>query len=87
MAGFQVSIYGRFWVSTEALAVMISRGFEGVDRRFEDVDGRFDAVDKRFDGVDARLDRIEKLILVDHKRRIERLEVEMKDLKDLLAVK
>ena len=40
-----------------------------------------------FDAVDARLERIEKLILADHKRRIERLEVEMRDLKDLLAVK
>ena len=67
-------------ITIDTLAVMINRGFEGVDKRFEDVD-------KRFDAVDARLDRIEKLILADHKRRIERLEVEMKDLKDLLAVK
>ena len=47
----------------------------------------FDGVDKRFDGVDDRLDRIEKLILADHKRRIERLEDQVKDLRDLLAVK
>jgi len=67
-------------ITIDTLAVMINRGFEGVDKRF-------DGVDQRFDAVDARLDRIEKLILVDHKRRIERLEVEMKDLKDLLAVK
>jgi len=67
-------------MTIDTLAVMINRGFEGVDKRFEDVD-------KRFDAVDARLERIEKLILADHKRRIERLEVEMRDLKDLLAVK
>lgn len=38
-------------------------------------------------GVDDRLGRIEKLILADHKRRIERLEDQVKDLRDLLAVK
>jgi hypothetical protein len=31
-------------------------------------------MDKRFDAVEESLERIEKLILVDHKRRIERLE-------------
>jgi hypothetical protein len=40
-----------------------------------------------FDGVDDRSDRIAKLILADHKRRIERLEDQVKDLRDLLAVK
>lgn len=47
----------------------------------------FDAVHKWFDEVEERLDRIEKLILADHQRRIERLETEMKDLKDMLAIK
>jgi len=60
-------------VTIEELAVMVKKGFDGVD--------------KRFDGVDDRLDRIEKLILADHKRRIERLEDQVKDLRDLLAVK
>jgi archaellum component FlaC len=57
----------------ENLAGMVSRGFEHVD--------------KRFDAVDERLDKIEKLILADHKRRIEKLEIEVKDLKELLAIK
>jgi archaellum component FlaC len=60
-------------VTIEDLAVMVKKGF--------------DSVDKRFDGIDDRLDRIEKLILADHKRRIERLEDQVKDLRDLLAVK
>ena len=60
-------------VTIEDLAVMVKKGF--------------DSVDKRFDGVDDRLDRIEKLILADHKRRIERLEEQVQDLRDLLAVK
>jgi archaellum component FlaC len=60
-------------VTIEDLAVMVKKGFDGVD--------------KRFDGVDDRLDRIEKLMLVDHKHRIERLEEQVKNLRDLLAVK
>ncbi len=44
-------------------------------------------MDKRFDAVEERLDRIEKLILADHKMRIERLEEQMKDLKSLLLIK
>jgi archaellum component FlaC len=64
---------GKRKVTTEDLALMVKKGF--------------DSVDKRFDGVDDRLDRIEKLILADHKRRIERLEEQVKDLRDLLAVK
>jgi hypothetical protein len=67
-------------ITIDTLAGMINRGFEGIGRSFE-------AVDKRFDAVDTRLDRIERLVLVDHKRRIERLEMEMKELKDMLAVK
>jgi archaellum component FlaC len=59
---------------------MVKKGFAAVDKRF-------DGVDRRFDGIDDRLDRIEKLILADHKRRIERLEDQVKDLRDLLAVK
>jgi archaellum component FlaC len=57
----------------ENLAGMVSRGFEHVD--------------KRFDAVDERLNKIEKLMLTDHKRRIERLETEVKELKELLAIK
>lgn len=37
--------------------------------------------------LNDHFEKIEKLILADHKRRIERLEDEMKDLKGLLAIK
>lgn len=66
-------------VTIEDLAGMVQRGFSGVDKRF-------DLVDKRFDMVDKRFDKIEKLILADHKKRIDRLEREMKEIKELLAV-
>jgi hypothetical protein len=73
-------------VTIEDLAAMIQRGFKEMAKR-TDMDRGFAAVDKRFDVVEDRLDRIEKLMLVDHKRRIERLEDQVKDLRDLLAIK
>lgn len=73
-------------VTIDALAAMIQRGFSEVAKK-HDVAKRFDAIDKRFDAVEDRLERIEKLMLVDHKRRIERLEEQVKDLRDLLAIK
>jgi hypothetical protein len=44
------------------LAVMVQKGFDGVDLKFEQVDKRFDDMDKHFD-------KIEKLILADHKKK------------------
>jgi archaellum component FlaC len=79
-------------ITIDDLAIMVKKGFDGVDKRFDGVDKRFEAIDKRFDGVDKRfdkvekrLDRIEKLILADHKERIEKLEMEVKELKALLV--
>lgn len=81
-------------ITIENLAHMVKKGFDGadlrfdkVDQRFDDVKSRFEGVNRRFDAIDDRLDRIEKLILADHKKRIERLEIEVKELKELLAVK
>jgi archaellum component FlaC len=53
----------------------------------EAVDPYFAAIQKDFSNVNDRLERIEKLILADHKRRIEKLENEVKELKELLAVR
>ena len=55
------------------LARMVKKGFDGVD--------------KRFDKVDIHLEHIEKLLITEHRRRIERLETDVKELKGLLAVK
>lgn len=60
-------------VTIEDLAVMVKKGFDHVDQRFDEVDERFD--------------RIEKLILEDHKRRIEKLEIGLREVKDLFAMK
>jgi len=53
----------------------------------EAVDPYFVAIQKDFEQVYLRLDRIENLILDDHKKRIEKLEEGLKELKGLLAVK
>ncbi len=66
-------------ITIEDLARMVQKGFSETAKRKE--------VDRRFDGVDKRLDRIEKLLIVDHRQRIEKLEMEVKNLKELLAVK
>jgi hypothetical protein len=71
-------------ITIDDLAVMVQKGFLETAKK-EDVDKRFDGVDKRFDKVEKRLDRIEKLILSDHKERIEKLEMEVKELKALLV--
>ena len=68
------------------LALMVGRGFNATDKKFDGMDKRFDGMDKRFDGVDRklfevnqRLDIIEKVILEDHRNRIEILESRFKD--------
>jgi len=72
-------------ITIDDLAIIVQRGFseaaKNVDLRFDAIDKRFDGVDNRLDKVEKRLDRIEKLILSDHKERIERLEIQVKELK------
>ncbi len=60
---------------------------EAVDPYFTAIQKDFGQVYGHFDKIEDWLERIEKLILADHKRRIERLEKEVKELKELLAVK
>ncbi len=76
------------------LAVMVQKGFvdsgKKIDGLKSDIDGlKSDMVEvnDRLDSIDDRLDRIEKIFSVDHKNRIERLEFEVKNLKDLFALK
>lgn len=66
-------------VTIEDLARMIQKGFLETAKKAE--------VNKRFDKVEDRLGRIEKLLIAEHRRRIERLEEDVKELKELLAVK
>ena len=64
----------------------VDEKFDVIDKRFNAVEERFDTIDVRFDIVEGRLERIEGLLLGDHRRRIEKLEYEIKELKGLLNV-
>ena len=57
-------------ITIEDLARMIQEGFMETAKK--------DEVNKRFDKIEDRLERIEKLILADHGKRIEKLEDQIK---------
>lgn len=59
--------------TNDDLAMMIAKGFDGADKRFDEVNKRFD--------------KIERILLEDHRKRIEKLEDEMKELRGALALK
>jgi predicted solute-binding protein len=40
-----------------------------------------------FEGVDKRFDKIENILLEDHRKRIEKLEEEMKELKEAISLR
>jgi hypothetical protein len=73
-------------ITIEDLARMVQKGFSETAKKIE-LEGLREEMKKGFKVVDERFDKIEKLILADHKRRLEKLEEEMRDLKNLLAVK
>lgn len=60
------------------LAVMVQKGFAETATK-ADMDLRFKEVDKRFD-------KIENLVLASHQKRIEKLESEVKELRELFAM-
>ena len=66
-------------ITIEDLAKMIQKGFLETAKKVE--------VDKRFDKIENNLEKIEKLLIAEHRRRIEKLELDVRELKELLAVK
>ena len=72
-------------ITIDELAVMVQKGF-GETAKKSDMDLRFEQVDRRFNAMDKRFDKIEYLILTDHKKRLEKLEAEVKDLRELFAM-
>lgn len=74
------------------LAIATKIGFDGTAtkgdmlERFGEVNQRFDMVDSRLDSVDERLDGIETFLLDDHRRRIEKLEIEVTELREVLSL-
>ena len=66
-------------VTIEDLARMVQKGFEDTAKKIE--------VNARFDTIEKRLDRIEKFLLEEHRRRIEKLEDQMQEVRNALALK
>ena len=58
---------------------------DAVNPYFVAIQKDFGHVYERFNKIDGRFDRIEKLMLADHQRRIEKLEEGIKELRGLLA--
>lgn len=58
---------------------MVQKGFDETAKK--------DEMNARFEEVNQRFDKIEKLILADYKRRIEKLELEVREVRDLLAIR
>ncbi|OGM12020.1 hypothetical protein A2V80_01775 [Candidatus Woesebacteria bacterium RBG_16_39_8b] len=66
-------------ITIDDLARMVQKGFLETAKKTE--------VDKRFDRIDNKLENIEKVLIAEHRRRIEKLEANVKELRELLAVK
>ncbi|MEK7664352.1 MAG: hypothetical protein AAB340_02880 [Patescibacteria group bacterium] len=66
-------------ITTDQLASMVKRGFDGVDKSFKEVH-------KRFDGVEKRFDRIENVLIKQHSEEIEYLKRRVSKLEEALAI-
>ena len=69
------------------LAGMVQKGFQDMGGQMNILKSDVNILKSDMNEVKEQLDRIEKLVLVDHKHRIERLEFEVNNLKDLFALK
>jgi hypothetical protein len=68
-------------MTIETLAAMLNEGFKTTATKAD-----IHRVEERLDGVGSRLGRIETLPMEEQKRKIERLEAQMKKFDDALAV-
>ena len=65
-------------ITIDELAVMVQKGFAETATKVELKSMRTE--------MNERFDKVEKLILADHKKRIERLEIEVKELREMFAM-
>ena len=72
-------------VVEERVGGIIEQKVPGIVERV--VEPYFQAIQKDFNNVNERFDRLEGLINDDYKHRIENLEVQVKELRDALAMK
>ncbi len=75
-------------ISIDDLASMVQNGFteakEDMNKRFEQVNKRFDAIVTKAE-MNRRFDGLEDRVLASHQKRIEKLEAEVKELREILA--
>ena len=78
-------------ITIDDLARMVKEGFDDTGERIGGVEERIGGVEKMvkdgFAKMNERFNKIEKILIADHQQRIERLEEEIKYLKELFAVK
>lgn len=60
---------------------------KAVNPYFQAIQNDFASTHEQLDRIDKRLDHIEKFLLEEHRRRIEKLEDQVKNLWDALAIK
>jgi len=70
-------------VTIDQLAVMVQKGFHETAKK-TDMDFRFGKVETRLDKIETKLEKIEKIILDDHRDRIEKLESKVLYLENML---
>ena len=62
------------------LALMVAKGFRGVDEKFAKVDERFERIDKRFEKIDEKFERIDKRFeTMASKEDLKKMELDLKD--------
>ena len=64
------------------LARMVAKGFDSVENKM----ATKEALGSLRSEMNRRFDKVENIILIDHKRRIEKLELDIKELKNALAM-
>jgi len=68
----------------------INRRFEDINKRFEEVNRRFEEINKRFEDINRRFEEVNKHfevienVLLDHGRRLNRIELELGALNEVL---
>lgn len=55
-----LAIDAKFDAKFDALTLVVTQGFEQVDKRFEQVDRRFEQVEKRLDRIEDRVDNLDR---------------------------
>lgn len=64
---------------------MVAKGFEETAKK-TDMDRQFKDLNIRLDSLEKDMEYVKNLVTLNHKRRIEKVELEMKELKNALAM-